>query len=259
VRCLKGVNESVVECLRLNQTISAGLKIMMLSIKKMIPNALKQVIKDAVGARHDPGTPFQRGANPTEQSLGVYWEDKMAQALETWGENNSWHEIVFLMAGLQGKVLDIACGTGKVMEVLDHKLGLQPTGCDISDFLLEKAQLRGIPKERLFLEDATKMSFADGQFDYGYSIGSLEHFTEDGISLFMKECHRVVRKSTFHMIPVSRSGQDEGWLKTNQSFFNNSVSWWLEKYGSAYARVDVLDSLWNDDLSVGKWFLCHKD
>jgi hypothetical protein len=61
-----------------------------------------------------------------------------------------------------------------------------------------------------------------------------------------------------HMIPVSRSGRDEGWLKTHQSFHNNSVDWWLARYRTAYDRVHVLESAWNDKISVGKWFLCTK-
>ena len=58
------------------------------------------------------------------------------------------------------------------------------------------------------------------------------------------------------MIPVSRSEKDEGWLKTYQSFHNNSVAWWLEKINSVYPNVYVLDSTWEDPISTGKWFVC---
>ena len=73
------------------------------------------------------------------------------------------------------------------------------------------------------------------------------------------EAHRITRKASFHMLPVSKSGKDEGWLKTYQSAFYNSVDWWLAKFHQSYQTVHVLDSLWNDPKSVGKWFVCVKE
>lgn len=194
----------------------------------------------------------------TGQDLDVYWEAEMAQLLETWGEDNVWKEIQLLMVNCHGRVLDVACGTGKTMEIL-NRFPVQIHGCDISDLLIGKAVQRGISKERLTVCDATRMPYADKAFDYAYSIGSLEHFTEEGIVQLLRECKRTVRKASFHMIPVSRSGKDEGWLKTYQSFHNNSVGWWMERYLSVYRTVYVLDSTWDDQMSVGKWFVCMHD
>lgn len=189
------------------------------------------------------------------QDLDVYWEAKMAQLLESWGENNVWKEIPLLMVNCRGKVLDVACGTGKTMEILAN-LPLEIHGCDISDLLIGKAIERGIRNDLLTVCDATKMPYESNSFDYAYSIGSLEHFTEAGITLLLNECRRTASKASFHMIPVSRSGKDEGWLKTYQSFHNNSVAWWMDKYRSVYKTVYVLDSTWDDQMSVGKWFVC---
>lgn len=191
----------------------------------------------------------------SEQDLAVYWDRDMAELLEHWGEGNAWSEIQLLLAGRRGKVLDIACGTGRVMEMLKVYPELEITGIDISDFLLKKAIARGLPPERVVHGDATRLSFADNAFDYAYSIGSLEHFTESGIAHFIAECHRVTRRASFHMLPVSRSGRDEGWMKTAQSFHNNSCDWWLAKFRAIYAEVYVLESRWDDPYSVGKWLV----
>jgi len=199
------------------------------------------------------------GNAPDHQALDVYWDPKMAAVLETWGIGNAWNEIQLLLVNAHGSVLDIACGTGTVMQILAPYPNLEVHGFDISDFLIEKAIDRGIPRERLRVADATRTDYPDDAFDYGYSIGSLEHFTEDGILAFVAETHRIIRTASFHMVPVSRSGRDEGWMTTLQSFHNNSVGWWLERYRSAYPTVHVLDSAWNDRISVGKWFLCMKD
>jgi SAM-dependent methyltransferase len=196
---------------------------------------------------------------PDQQQLDVYWDPNMAQMWETWGEGNAWNEIQLLLANCRGRALDIACGTGKVISLLTKFPALEVHGFDISDFLIKKAVERGIPEERLKVCDATKMPYEPGFFDYAYSIGSLEHFTEPGILDFLKETRRVTRTSSFHQIPVSRSGKDEGWRTTFQSYHNNSVAWWLAKYLAVYPVVHVFDSRWEDDRSVGKWFLCPNE
>lgn len=193
---------------------------------------------------------------PHEQNLGVYWDAKMEEVLETWGEGNVWSEIQLAMAGRQGKVLDIACGTGKTMEVLAVEPGLELWGCDISDRLIDRAVSRGISRDRLHVGDATKLPYPDGFFDFSYSIGSIEHFTADGIAAMLAECRRVTRGIAFHTHPVALSGSDEGWITTAQSYFNNSVDWWLPKYQRSFQSVRVLSSRWSDPRSEGKWFVC---
>ncbi len=190
------------------------------------------------------------------QDLAVYWDPQMAAMLETWGEDNAWNEIQLLLVGRTGKVLDIACGTGKTMSLVSRLAGLEVHGCDISDFLIGKALERGLARDRLLVTDATNMNYPDASFDYAYSIGSLEHFTEEGIIKLLTECQRVVTNTSYHMIPVSRKGKDEGWIKTFQSYHNNSVDWWLQRYQAVYPRVTVMDSVWQDSLSLGKWFIC---
>ena len=63
--------------------------------------------------------------HPGHQDLEVYWDDEMAQLLETWGEGNVWNEIQILLYDRRGRVLDIACGTGKTISVLARFSGLE--------------------------------------------------------------------------------------------------------------------------------------
>lgn len=192
-----------------------------------------------------------------EQDLALYWDPEMAATLETWGEANVWKEIQLLMVNRTGKVLDIACGTGRVIEILSN-LPIEVHGCDISDLLISKALQRNLQESRLTICDATMLPYQDASFDYAYSIGSLEHFTEDGIAKFLSESNRVTRRASFHNIPVSRSDRNEGWISPYQSYFNNSVDWWLSKFKAASETVHVLDSTWEDDMSIGKWFISIK-
>jgi len=192
------------------------------------------------------------------QDLDVYWDAEMAEVLETWGEDNAWLEIQFLMNGCRGSVLDIACGTGKVMALLQKNFSneISISGCDISDMLIDKALERGLDLNVLTVCDATKLPYQNFQFDYSYSIGSLEHFTEGGIELAMAEMARVTKVASFHMMPTSRSELNEGWLKTYQSFHNCNSDWWVERFSKNFKSVIPIRSSWEDKISVGYWFLC---
>jgi ubiquinone/menaquinone biosynthesis C-methylase UbiE len=220
-------------------------------MRKVIPNPIKGFLRSAL-IKSKNNSVIQSG-----QDLDVYWDEEMARILETWGEKNVWKEIKLLMVNCEGKVLDIACGPGKTMEIL-AELPLEIHGFDISDLLIKKAVERGINQSHLKVCDATDMPYSNDSYQHSYSIGSLEHFTEDGIIKFLKESFRVTSHTSYHMIPTSRSNKNEGWMKTYQSFHNNSVEWWLEKFNSSYQNVIVLDSTWEDEISVGKWFVCVK-
>jgi|TARA_B110000879_G_scaffold212650_1_gene309981 SAM-dependent methyltransferase len=200
-----------------------------------------------------------RKGTTTSQDLDMYWDPNFAEVLETWGEGNAWNEIQLLMAGRKGKVLDIACGTGKTISILLKFEELDLFGCDISEMLLSKAsEKHNIPMNKLRACDATKLPYADNEFNYAFSIGSIEHFTEEGIVKFLSECYRTVSHISFHQHPVSRSGQNEGWITSTQSYHNNSIEWWKEKYDEVYDSVYVLDSVWEDGISLGRWFICEK-
>lgn len=197
---------------------------------------------------------------PVRQKLDIYWDEAFIKVLDTWGEGTVWNEIQLLMINCQGRVLDIACGTGKCIYMLSDKFSrIKVYGCDISEKLIEKAVEKGIDMERFKVCDAARTGYDDKYFDYSYSIGSLEHFTEDGILSVIKECSRITKASSFHLVPISKSGKNKGWIKTReQAYFNNNLEWWLSKFNSYYKVVRVLGSAWQNDSQVGKWFICDK-
>ncbi len=196
-----------------------------------------------------------------KQDLEMYFDPEYAKILDSWGLDSTWEEIQKLLVTCSGKVLDIACGTGVTITLLTKYKNLEVHGCDISDLLIKKAQERGIAKDNLMVTDATKMVYPDNNFDYSYSIGSLEHFTEKGIEKFIAEAARVTKHYSMHMIPTSKSGLNEGWMTTSttiQTFYNNSDGWWLNKFKKNFKDVYILNSIWNDGISYGRWFVCKK-
>lgn len=200
--------------------------------------------------------PDTKRQDSSKQYLDPYWDEGFAKMLETWGVKNAWHELDFLMTSRSGKVLDIACGTGKNIVDLRKFKNLDLYGCDISEFLIDKAIGRGIGADRLTVCNASEIPFADDEFDYSYSIGSLEHFDMASLDLAIKESQRITKVASFHQVPTSRNQLDNGWIKRSQSYWNNSVSFWLNRFKKHYGEVVCLPSLWEDTESVGHWFIC---
>jgi len=192
------------------------------------------------------------------QNLAVYSDPTFGNAVGAWGAGTAWTEIQYLLVNCRGKILDIACGPCVPLAGVRAFLHCDVYGCDISEYLLHRALKLDVPPSKLVLCNATRTPYRDNSFDYSYSIGSLEHFTEEGISSVLWESHRITRYASFHQVPTSRSDGDEGWIVLDQSYFNNSVAWWLKKFNSTYPTVYILDSTWEDPISVGKWFVCMK-
>jgi len=202
----------------------------------------------------------QKRQNPNKQKLDVYWNKDIADVNSSWGEGTVWNEIQLLLAGCRGKVLDIACGTGGAIRSLTSNDGLEVFGCDISDFLLQRAIDSGVSRDRLKVVNATETGYLENEFDYSYSVGSLEHFDEISLINAIKESQRITKNISFHNVPTLRPGYDEfkGWLDLEQSYFNMPQEWWLIRFKKYYAHVVVLPSSWNDAISIGKWFVCFK-
>ncbi|MBD1170201.1 class I SAM-dependent methyltransferase [Pelagibacterales bacterium SAG-MED02] len=193
------------------------------------------------------------------QDIEIYDEVEAADRIDEWGQHDVWNEIKFIMHDKKGKILDLACGTGKnILDLKKINKEAQFFGCDISQSLINIAVKNGVNKDYLTCIDATKMNFQENFFDYSYSIGSLEHFTEDGIEKVIDGLYFCTKIASFHMMPVSKKNINEGWMKTYQTFHNNSEEWWVKKFEKKFNKVLVIESSWNDFLSNGKWFFCLK-
>ena len=194
-----------------------------------------------------------------DQDIDIYNKSLTAEKLSEWGKDTTWNEIQMFFDDKEGKILDVACGTGlNIIDLLRINSKAILYGCDISQYLIDIAVENGVKKENLFCIDATELNFEENFFDYSYSIGSMEHFTEDGIDKLIEKLSKITKKTSIHMMPVSKKNLNEGWIKTYQTFHNNSVEWWVEKFKKKFSKVDVIDSSWSDHISVGKWFVCYK-
>ena len=179
--------------------------------------------------------------NPKNQELDVYWKTDFATELDFWGKDDVWIEIKYLLADKKGKVIDACCGTGGTINALKTFRNLDIYGFDISDFLIKKAIVSGISKDKLKVLDASNTDYLDGEFDYSYSIGSLEHFTLKGIDNFIREMKRITKKTSYHQIPIAKDKKFEGWLNLDQSYYNMNENWWRKHFEKYYDNVLIVD------------------
>ncbi len=81
----------------------------------------------------------------------------------------------FGLNGSNKKFLDIGCGTGAQLMVMEVAGGLDTFGVDISGKGIEIARMN-VNGSRLAIANAEEMPFKDGSFNYIANLGSLEHF-----------------------------------------------------------------------------------
>ncbi len=150
------------------------------------------------------------------QDTDIYFDPTFAGLLETWGVDNTWQEIQFLLGHRQGKVLDLACGTGRTHDFIRQFEQLEYYGCDISQPLIEKAIARGIPKERLRVADVNfhQVPVSRSGLDEGWITPYQSYW----------------------------NNSEAWWLDQFKRVFGQNV--W------------VMSSKWSDRISRGAWFIC---
>ena len=104
--------------------------------------------------------------------------------------------IIILMEenGLE-KVLDVGCGTGKLVKFLNDNC-FQAYGCDNADIAVNAAQ--NINKKNAIIKaSAIKLPFKKHSFDLISSISTIEHLTKKEAGEFVNEVKRVLKPNGF--------------------------------------------------------------
>jgi SAM-dependent methyltransferase len=92
-----------------------------------------------------------------------------------------------LLGAGSGRLLDLGCGTGVAIPVLE-RLGWSVVGVDVSEEMLERARGRGADVERF---DGETLPFEDESFDAAVAIWI--HTDVDDFPATMREAARVLR------------------------------------------------------------------
>ena len=92
------------------------------------------------------------------------------------------------LSGSLGKVLDVGCGTGALIDAL-HGRSEEIWGVDSSAEALRFCARRGL--RCVTLADAAAVPLPSGYFDLVTAVGIIEHVSADGA--FLSEMHRLVK------------------------------------------------------------------
>jgi SAM-dependent methyltransferase len=129
-------------------------------------------------------------------SLSDAWEAKAAEWAK-WArtpehdqffEGLNWPAFVGLLPAPRGATLDVGCGEGRVGRELS-RLGHRVTGVDSSPTLAALAREAG-GYDEVVCESATRMPFADDEFDLAVAFMSL--ITVDDVAAAVRETARVL-------------------------------------------------------------------
>lgn len=93
----------------------------------------------------------------------------------------------FLRLSPADRVLDLGCGSGRVM-VWNRPFGAYQAGIDASPFFAAEAR----KDVDLALGDLRRLPFADGAFNKAYALDVFEHLSPDALRLVLQEAHRVL-------------------------------------------------------------------
>lgn len=111
----------------------------------------------------------------------------------------------------QANVLDLGCGTGRLLERLATKFPeLRGTGLDLSPKMLQVARLSNRHHPRLiFIEGkAEALPFGDGQFDAVFNSISFLHYLEP--KQVLQEVARVLTPSgRFYLVDITTTKEQE--------------------------------------------------
>jgi len=98
-------------------------------------------------------------------------------------------------SALEGRFLDLACGTGRLTRALAPK-GLDITSADYSQEMLEaaaqKCRQEKIPFQPVRM-DALSLSFKEETFDGVFTVRFIRHYKQEKRTLIYKQIHRVLK------------------------------------------------------------------
>lgn len=133
---------------------------------------------------------------------------------------------LFRIFNLAGKrVLDVGCCFGYQVKHLNI-LGADAQGVDYSPFAVENSYSR----DRVMWCDVTKgLPFEDGEFDFVFSLATLEHLPKEKMEFVFEEIRRVLKPGgvTFHYPETSETEhRDENGDCSHITL--KPLTWWQE-------------------------------
>jgi ubiquinone/menaquinone biosynthesis C-methylase UbiE len=122
---------------------------------------------------------------------------------------------LYLKDIVKGKCLDIGCGDGTTMNLLNKDRHIHCYGVDITTDQLES-------KVRIYTAPAWDMPFSKDSFDFTFSTDVLEHLPPEKIAQTIYEISRITSMKTIHQIAT--------FPMRGEHLTVQPIEWWQEQF-----------------------------
>ena len=165
-------------------------------------------------------------------------------------ERPGWREEVDTLTAMltalpQGRVLDVACGTGFLTQYLQGAI----VALDQSESMLELAQRR-VPKATVVRAEALALPFPNGVFHRVFTAHFYGHLDENERETFLAEARRVSQEL---VVVASIRGDGDDFERWEERRLKDGSQW------SVYKRVfegpDLAAELGGEIVFKGSWFV----
>lgn len=129
---------------------------------------------------------------------------------------------------IEGRVLELGCGYGRVLQYLESKLGMQADGMDQSKKMLEVAVADGISKSRLTHANMRNISKRMKRYDIIYTCEALIHVHPYHLLGVLSS---MLSKADHFVINIETSPTDKFYADDCHAGF------WKHDYLGAYAML----------------------
>lgn len=143
-------------------------------------------------------------------------------------------------APADGKVLEVACGTGHLTSLLAD-LGLQFISCDLTPEMMQQAQARVGTRSNFILADAFHLPFPDETFDAVVSSRFLHLFSHVEQKRLLQEMLRVLRPGA--TLIVDFDNFSSRWLWAIPYLIYNLIRYHRLAPYAVYNRIGRTESL----------------
>jgi SAM-dependent methyltransferase len=201
----------------------------------------KSTLRDYLARVNDPEYPKAKAAELAKKWDFDYWDgDRRINYGGYRYMEGRWEKVARVMAehyGLKAgdRILDIGCGKGFLLFDFTKVVpGIEVTGIDISGYAIENSKEE--IKDRLLLGSATNLPFADGSFDFVYSLNALHNLHCYDLDLALREMQRVGKEHRYLCVESYRSEVEKAnllyWQVTCEAFNTpEEWEWWFRQTG----------------------------
>lgn len=169
-----------------------------------------------------------------------YWDGDRKFGFGGYKYDGRWLQVAEKMAehyGLKAgdKILDIGCGKGFLLyEFTQAVPGCEVHGIDISQYAIENAKPE--IRDRVQVCDAVSLPYADGEFDFVFSINTLHNLYCYDLDKALREMERVGKEKKYLVVESYRNLEEKTnmmyWVLTGECFFNpDEWQWWFDRCG----------------------------